>query len=130
MKMNTKMKKILLVDDDTAILDMMERILEETGKYEVRTEDDPRKAKPTALVFGPDLMVLDVDMPGMDGGDVAAQMKNDIVLGKVPIIFLTSLLTKEEEAAQKSRSGTQYMVSKPVSPAALIAHIEKRLTET
>ena len=129
------MKKILLVDDDTALLDMMASILEETGKYEVRTEDDPKKAKSTALAFGPDLMVLDIAMPGMDGGDVAAQMKNNVVLGKMPIIFLTSLLTKDEEEVQKSRIGgqqtdSQYVVSKPVSPAELIAHIEKRLTET
>ena len=89
-------KRILVVDDDPLISRALMRGLTATEKYEVQELDDPTKAVEVARVFRPDLILLDVMMPELDGMTVAAQIEEDSELGTTPVLFQTSLLAPDD----------------------------------
>lgn len=113
--------KILIVDDDASISRLIALVLRRMGGYEVREENRSFAALSTAHEFLPDLILLDVDMPGKDGGAVSAELKSDPVFSKTPVIFVTSLISKNEAAA---RTGAPYL-SKPVEPNLLLETVRK-----
>ena len=121
-------KKILVVDDEASLTRMLRRNLEATGKYEVREENSGAHAYETAREFQPDMIMLDVMMPDMDGGDVAAKIQDDESLKHIPIVFLTAILKKEEVAESTgSTIGGRTFLVKPVKVDDLIACIENHL---
>src|SRR5258706_15639749 len=83
-------KKILVVDDEVTITRLLKLNLEKTGAYVVREENRGAKAYAAAREFKPDLILLDVMMPDLDGGEVAAQLQADPLMKGIPIIFLTA----------------------------------------
>jgi len=89
-------KRILIVDDEVATTRLLKFGLEKTGFYEVREENNGTNAISTTRAFKPDLIVLDVCMPMVAGGDVAAQIAADPILKHIPIVFLTSMVSEEE----------------------------------
>lgn len=121
-------KRILVVDDKTSDSQLVKSCLEQTDQYVVREENDPKKAMTTALEFRPHLILLDVRMPGMDGGELAACILADPRLSAVPIVFLTALVTKSEIAAGNGRSGKYPMLAKPIILRELIACVKQSLT--
>ena len=108
--------KILVIDDDPKLSELLAVILNRVGGYDVQQENRPFAALATARNYLPNLVLLDVDMPGKDGGMVSAEMHADPVLTTIPIIFVTSLVGKNEAGM---RNGRLY-VSKPVDPALLL----------
>ena len=96
-------KKILLIDDEASNTRPMKVNLDRTGRYTVQTENNALHALETARQFKPDLIFLDVMMPDMDGGQVAAQMEIDPALKNVPIVFLTAIVTKKRD--RRTRRG-------------------------
>ena len=124
---NTDKIKILIVDDDVSISQLVQATLAKTRLYEVRVENRSRQALAVVKEFRPDLILLDVDMPGMDGGEVARQIRADESVRATAIIFFTSLLS-QSEAGQGlvERSGDQFL-AKPIDPAVLIRSIESML---
>src|SRR5918996_1630889 len=98
-------KRILVVDDEAGITRLLKLNLERTGKYEVREENFGARALEAAQAFRPDLVLLDVMMPDMDGGDVAASLKADPALRKTPVVFLTAAIKKEELGAPDGKIG-------------------------
>src|SRR6266404_3958772 len=92
-------KKILVIDDEEGMTRMLKRNLEATYRYDVRTENSSAAAVAAAGEFLPDLILLDVMMPGMDGGDVAAKLQQDPRLSQIPIVFLSAIITKAETEA-------------------------------
>lgn len=118
-------KKILVVDDESRITRMIQRNLEVTGNYEVQTENDSIAALATARRFEPDLVVLDVMMPGMDGGEVLALLREEPKLHHVPVIFLTAIVTQEETGHQGKEIGGRFFLAKPVKTEDLIEAIER-----
>jgi DNA-binding response OmpR family regulator len=120
-------KRILVVDDEPNITRMLKLVLEQTGRYDVRTENLGIKAFEAAREFRPDLMLLDVMMPGMLGSEIAAQMQTDAELSSIKILFLTALVTKEEEAKSTGQIGGQIFLAKPISADELCAVIEEHL---
>lgn len=118
-------KRILVVDDDTIYSGILKARLESAGAYEVRTESRATRAVTTALEFNPDLILLDVMMPELDGGEVAAQLEDDERLKDIPVVFLTSAVTREEVAAQDGLIGGRPFLAKPVGPRELLDTIEK-----
>lgn len=119
--------RILIVDDERPITRMVKLNLEATGRYEVRGENSSVNALATAREFRPDLVFLDVIMPGADGGEIAARMKNDAVLCHVPIVFLTATVSPKEAGKGGLMSAGMKFLAKPVSLATLVASIEEFL---
>ena len=120
-------KRILVIDDEASITRSLKLNLEAAGGYEVRAENDARRALTVARDFGPDLVLLDVMMPEMDGGDVAAQLRATVVLHDVPIVFLTAIVSKQETGGHEMVSGTMPYLAKPVDWRELKACIEEHL---
>jgi CheY-like chemotaxis protein len=116
-------KRILLIDDEPSFTNVLKLNLEETGAYEVRTENGGKQGLVAARQFKPDLILLDVIMPGMDGGDVASEIKTDENLKNTPIVFLTAVAKKKEEGI----IGGRPFIAKPVTVEEVIACIEKNL---
>ena len=111
--------RILVVDDDPNISRLVATILSQSSQYEVRTENRAYAALASARDFKPDLVLLDVDMPGKDGGEVASEIHGDPALAHVPIVFLTSLVSRNEAGNGLSLRGGMRFLAKPVDPAVL-----------
>ena len=115
--------RILIVDDEPALSALARISLEETGLYEVMVEDFSSKALSTARRFRPQIILLDVNMPGKDGGDVAAEIRSDIDLAGTAILFLTSLVSPEEAENQESSPRGGNFLSKKAPPTVLLRTI-------
>jgi CheY-like chemotaxis protein len=87
-------KLILLVDDDQSVLDYLTTKLSKL--YDVVSTSNPREAANLAAAKRPDVILCDIDMPGMGGGEVAAQLEKDPVTAAIPLIYLTGLVSPEE----------------------------------
>lgn len=117
-------KRIFLVDDEAAVSRILKLGLERTRLYMVRTEEDPRKALASARGFQPDIILLDIMMPGLDGGELAAQMRLEPALQEVPIVFLTSLISSTDDHNPLGEKGATF-IPKPVNFTYLLSVIEK-----
>lgn len=120
-------KRILVIDDETSFTRMVRLNLQNTGRFEVREENSAPQALATARDFQPDLILLDVLMPSMDGGDVAAQIKRNRQLKGVPIVFLTATVSAQEAGQAGLNSGGEIFLGKPVSAEQLIRVIDEQL---
>jgi DNA-binding response OmpR family regulator len=120
-------KRILIVDDEVSFARMVKLNLEKTGAFEVRTENKATYALAAAREFKPDLIILDVIMPNLDGGDVSNQFKRDRQLRDTPIIFLTATVSKREAGEGGLNSGGALFLAKPVSVETLVARINEHL---
>jgi DNA-binding response OmpR family regulator len=120
-------KRILIVDDEAALTRMVKLNLEQSGNYEVRTENQGSKAIAAALEFKPDLMLLDVMMPDMTGDEIAGELRETPALEHVPYIFMTAIVTKDETEASGGDIGGNVFLAKPVKTEDLIDAIEKVL---
>lgn len=123
----TFMKKIIIVDDEAGLTRLLKLNLEKTGRYTVRAINDSTKALEAMRVFEPDLALLDIVMPDLDGGDLVAQMKEDAKLKKVPVIMLTALVAPRETGGKPAERGDLTMLAKPVSLPNLLAAIEEKI---
>ncbi len=122
------MKKILIVDDEVGFTRLLQMNLEKTGHYQVRVVNDSTKALEAARAFHPDLALLDIVMPGLDGGDLVALMKQEPALARMPVIMLTALVGNHEASAGAVvQSGDLIMLGKPVRLGVLIQAIEEQL---
>jgi CheY-like chemotaxis protein len=127
--MNTEKKRILVVDDQHSDTRLVKLHLERTNEYVVMEENDATTALSTAEAFEPHLILLDVMMPGMDGGELAACFQANPKLKSVPIVFLTSAVTKQEVAAGRGQLGGSTYLAKPVVLTELVACIKQHLGE-
>lgn len=119
-------RKILLVDDEAGFTQLLKMNLEKSGDFEVTIENDSTKAIATARSFQPDVVLLDVVMPGMDGGDVQAQFQSDSILNRVPVIMLTALVDSAElSAGAVAQSGSSIVLPKPVDLSLLLRVIDE-----
>lgn len=116
---------ILLVDDEEDILELMGYNLEQEG-YEVSTARDGLSALEKAEKENPDLIVLDIMMPGMDGIEVCERLRQHAHLRLTPILMLTAR-TEEEDEIVGLESGADDYVPKPVSPQLIVSRIDALL---
>lgn len=116
-------KRILIIDDEPAMTRMLRVNLEMTKRYQVREENQAMHALAAAREFKPDLILLDVIMPGVDGGELARRIKADPAFGQVPVIFLTGTVTKKE-AAEGAVTAGYPLLPKPVSLKMLVETME------
>jgi len=116
-------KRILLVDDEAGFTNILKMGL---SGFDVCVEDNPLQAIETARRFRPDLIFLDVVMPDADGGTIAAQFAEDPVLGRIPILFLSAIISGKEAASGHQFIGHEF-VAKPASLEHILDCIKKHL---
>ncbi|MEY2505322.1 MAG: hypothetical protein QOG27_1602 [Verrucomicrobiota bacterium] len=114
-------RRVLVVDDDVNLSRLTAMILESSGKYEVMIVNQSSRALAAAIQFQAEAMVLDVDMPGLDGGDLARDAALDSRLRDIPILFLTGLVRRDETTNGPVESDGRQFLAKPVDPAQLLA---------
>lgn len=118
-------KKVLVIDDEKLFTELIKANLELTGKYEVETENKGENAKFTTRDFKPDIILVDVIMPGKSGVSVVAELKEDEELKDIPVVFLTALATTQKTVEQDITISDHPFISKPISIKDLIGSIEK-----
>jgi two-component system, OmpR family, response regulator len=126
-KMNSIKRRILAVDDEPKITRWLRLNLEQTGEYEVREENRGSHALDAALEFRPDLILLDVLMPGIDGGELASQFRASLSFRNVPLVFLTAAVTREEVSSHGGYVGGHPFLAKPVDMPELIKCLHSHL---
>jgi len=116
-------KKILAVDDERAIVRLVQVNLERHG-YEVVTAFDGKEALEKVASELPDLIVLDVMMPYMDGFEVLQNLKKDPQTRDIPVIMLTAK-AQDADVFRGWQSGVDCYLTKPFNPMELIAFVKR-----
>ena len=118
-------KTVLCVDDEPSNLQVLKQILQ--GDYRLLFARDGRRAIELAQIERPDLILLDVMMPDMDGYEVCRTLKADERLARMPVIFVTALSDVEDETRGLELGAVDY-ICKPVSPAIVRARVRTHLS--
>ena len=120
--------RILIIDDEPDFTALFKANLEESGNYKVEVLNDPKQAVACAREFKPDLIFVDVVMPGMDGGDVVTALKADYQFARTPILMLTALVEEDpSRPTGESERGGLTFVSKTTRLDKILAIIEHKL---
>lgn len=122
------MTTILIVDDEPAILDLVRFTLED-AEVRVVEASDGMEALALARRVRPDLILLDVHMPRLDGLEACRQIRRDPALARTPIVMLTAA-GQEADRARGREAGADEYLTKPFSPLALLALVEALVPET
>ena len=118
-------KTILLADDSAMICHIVSRILKDSG-YLVLTAKNGREAVTLAKMHNPHLVIMDVEMPVMDGIEATIQIKSEPKTAQIPVIIFTSL-GREEDIARAKQAGCQGFLGKPVCKEVLNTEVERLL---
>ena len=110
--------RILMIEDEKDIQTVAKLALESVGSFIVELCDSGQEAIHTALSFGPDLILLDVMMPGMDGLETLKALRGIPQLSTIPVIFMTAKV-QPHEVAQYKKIGALDVISKPFDPMTL-----------
>jgi CheY-like chemotaxis protein len=119
--------KILIVDDDVRLLNTLRRMLEATGQYEVMTDDSGRRALAVAATFEPDLIILDMNMPGMGGVEFLKLISLPGGNLKYPVLVMTS---RSNMARFFDDVAVDGFVAKPCDPDDLRLEIDRIISAT
>lgn len=116
--------KILAIDDNTDNLIILNALIQEGFPNAlVTTANNGRKGLQLAVTEDPDIIFLDIIMPGMDGYEVCSQLKGDDRLRDTPVVFLTALRGDRESRIRALESGAEAFLAKPIDEIELIAQI-------
>lgn len=121
-------KKILVVDDETDFLFITKLNLELTGKFEVLTLPGAQNIFSQIVSFRPELIMLDIFMPGIDGLDACDMLSRDPISKDIPVIILTAM-DKGEFKARAFNLGVAHYLAKPIGIEELVAKIEEVLQQ-
>jgi len=122
---------ILVIDDEPEFVKMVESRLKANG-YEVICAFDGQEGINKAKSLMPDLILIDIMMPNLGGGDAVRLLKDDSQTSNIPVVFLTAVLNKsDEEHDQKVNIGNKFYpaIAKPFDPNKLINKIKSMLHE-
>ena len=119
-------KRILIVDDEPDVLVLLGERLSKAG-YDIIKATSGKDAIDTASKRMPDLIIMDIAMPGMDGSEAASVLRSDPKTKDIPIVFLTCLFTKQEEKVCGHLLGQNFFIAKPYDVNELLGEIEKRV---
>lgn len=121
-------KRILLIDDEPNLTSLVREALDATGHYEIKEENHSLRALHSARHFQPDLILLDIIMPELDGRELARQMQADPALQDVPIIFVTSLARDGKISTVGFLDGYTF-IAKPFLISDLVNCVEEMLCD-
>ena len=116
-----EMKKVLIIDDNKSITDMLQVFL--SSQFEVVVENDGLKALSTVREFTPNLILLDLMLPGISGHEIASAIGEDTSLKDTPIVFITGELKSKEETEIDGHP----FIAKPINFNSLIDTIKSYL---
>lgn len=117
-------KKILIVDDEKTNIDILRNILKNYNK--IAALDGNQALRVARSDLPPDLILLDIMMPGLDGYEVCRQLKADAHTKNIPVIFITAKVAIEDEIKGFSMGAVDY-ITKPISPPVVLARVETHL---
>jgi len=120
-------KKILVVDDEPALVEMTKMRLE-SNDYDVITAYDGQEALDKAKKENPDLIILDLMLPKMDGHKVCGLLKSDIRYSRIPIIIFTAKVQEEDRKLSQEMGADGYLL-KPFDPKVLLEKVKELLKE-
>ena len=115
--------RILVVDDENDIVDLLRYNLEKEKEFTVITASNGKQAIEHALEFKPDLVLLDIMMPELNGFDVCKKLKNSPSTSKIPILFLTAKENEIDEIIGLELGADDY-IQKPISPRKVVARVK------
>ena len=118
-------KRVMLVDDEKSFTNLLKLNLEDTGQYEVRVENWAEDAVNAAKEFKPDIVLLDIIMPRLPGGNVAALIKETPELRDTPIVFLTAAVRRHQVEENDGIICDYPCIAKPATVDMVIEAIEK-----
>lgn len=122
-------RKIMIVDDDALLTEILEDFLSHLGmNLAIAVAHNGFDAGRLLVAFKPDIMLLDLKMPGLDGFDVCHQVKSDPTTESTRVIAMTGYPTAEN-VARILAAGAEVCLPKPVDHAALLAHLHLSVTE-
>ena len=118
-------KRILVVEDEEAMVDLVKMRLEANG-YEVITAYDGQEGLDKARKLEPDLIILDLMLPKMDGYKICGLLKADTRYSKIPVIMFTAKV-QEDDVKLGKEVGADAYITKPFEPQTLLGEIEALL---
>lgn len=121
--------RILVIDDDISILKLIEKYLKKNGpnfNFNIITSNNARKALNLVKQMKPDIILLDIKMPEMDGYEFSSQLQNSEEFSSIPVIFV-SALNREEDKVRAFVSGAVDYLTKPINNKKLIETIAKHI---
>lgn len=121
------MTRILYVDDEPDIREVASMSLELDPEFEVRTCSSGQEALETVPEWRPDLILLDVMMPGMDGPTTFARLKEQPETAGIPVLFITAR-TQAQEVQGFISLGARGVIAKPFDPMSLASQVRSHLT--
>ncbi|HEX9742381.1 MAG TPA: response regulator [Nitrospiraceae bacterium] len=117
------MKRVLVVDDEVDFTFFLKKNLETKADVQVSICNKADEAIEKAKAFKPDIILLDMVMPEMQGDDLAIALSADRATERIPIVFLTAIIQQEETSDSSNMIGGHYFVAKPVKIDELISVI-------
>lgn len=118
---------ILVVDDSRTVLSQIEGVLESAGNYQINCRESAEEALELLQSTAPNLIILDVKMPGIDGFEACRRIKTDPRLSSIPIVFVTALNDTINRMEGYRAGGIDY-ISKPVDGNELLDRVKKHIT--
>ena len=124
-----RVPRVLLVDDEVGFTRCTKASLEMDGQFELKTVNRAREAVDAALEFMPDVIILDINLPDGNGGQIASLLMDFPAFRDTPILFLTSLVTRREVSRSKGSIGGRTYLPKPISADELETCIRAALSK-
>lgn len=122
------MRKILVVDDEANLVEAVKENLEAAGSLEVFGCSESNKVLLEAKKCRPDLIFLDVLMPGFSGPEVAEKLRRDPETREIPVVFLTAIVSEEDTQQNQNLIGGERFLAKPVKTDELLRMIDSVLS--
>ena len=122
------MAKILVVDDEPDIVRVIVKIME-SRDHQVDTAADGPEALERIKENAPDVVILDLNLPKMDGFEVCKRIKNDDNTMHIPVVMLTAAYVSVQDAERGTKAGADEYVTKPFLREVLIHNVERLLPE-
>ncbi len=121
-------KKILVVDDEEEIITYLGNILKRAD-YEVVSTTKGSEVLGLAKNSQPDLIILDILLPDLQGDEVAAMLSQDFATSNIPIIFLTGVLITKKEEDLARKTGKHYLMAKPATEKEILEMVSAVLSK-
>lgn len=121
------MKKLLIADDEEGVRTLVRMTLE-LDSFEIFEATDGHRALELAREHQPDLIFLDVAMPGLSGLDVCRELRKEDATARIPVVMLTAR-AQETDRREGLEAGADHYFTKPFSPVALLSKVTEVLAE-